>query len=280
VALSSKVRFHQPTSLSKREKPIQIQELLHKKPVLEYVNKILSSKLFAGSESLKILLRFLVKKVLWSEEHHIKEYLLGIEVFHRKENFDPRIDTIVRVQARRLRLKLKQYYEHEGTHDAVRIEIPKGSYIPVIVYHKSADLPCKTGLNPTWCRIAVLPFADLSKQSSDDFFADAVTETLIDDLTMAGNMDVISRTSAFAFKQRKNDVRRIGKYLNIDAVLEGSVQQVSQVVRIKARLVNAHTGFTLWTTTFDVKSGNPLAMQKHISDAIVPDVRSLLSPTP
>ena len=100
-----------------------------------------------------------------------------------------------------------------------------------------------------------------------------------DDLTMAGNMDVISRTSAFAFKQRKNDVRRIGKYLNIDAVLEGSVQQVSQVVRIKARLVNAHTGFTLWTTTFDVKSGNPLAMQKHISDAIVPDVRSLLSPT-
>lgn len=80
---------------------------------VDYLEKIITSKTFSGSEFLKRLLKLLIIKVLRTEEHEIKEYFLAVEVFGR-ENFDPRIDTIVRVQARRLRLKLQTYYSTEG----------------------------------------------------------------------------------------------------------------------------------------------------------------------
>src|ERR1700733_10599480 len=87
------------------------------KPALHCVKRIVNSKTFAGSEFLKQLLRYLVTKALNSEQDAINEYSLGVEVFRRKPNFDPRIDTIVRVQIRRLRLKLAKYYNNEGRHD-------------------------------------------------------------------------------------------------------------------------------------------------------------------
>src|SRR5579864_2285494 len=89
-------------------------------PVLDYLEKVLASKSFHKSDFLKQLLRYLVVKVIRSEEHQIKEYSLATEVFGRKESFDSRSDTIVRVQARRLRLKLERYYNMEGRHDPVR----------------------------------------------------------------------------------------------------------------------------------------------------------------
>jgi TolB-like protein len=220
-------------------------------------------------------------KVVRSEEYQIKEYSLGTEVFLRKESFDPRSDTIVRVQVHRLRTKLEGYYKTEGTHDPIRFEIPKGSYVPVIIHREPIDLPCKAASSKSpaaRCRIAVLPFSNLSEDGSNENLADAITETLIDDLTQVGGLDVISRTSAYTFKQQYKDARVIGRHLNIDAILEGSVQRSAEVVRIRARLVNTRTGFTLWTATFDSKSKDLLAVQKQTSEGIVPNIVSLLRP--
>ncbi|MBZ5489562.1 MAG: hypothetical protein LAO76_01360 [Acidobacteriia bacterium] len=250
-------------------------------PVLEYLDKITQSKCFRQSEFLKRLLRFLVVKVVRSQEHQIKEYSLGTEVFQRKESFDPRSDTIVRVQVHRLRVKLEKYYKTEGAHDPIRFEIPKGSYVPVIVHREPIDLPCKAASSRSSgarCRIAVLPFSDLSEDGSIGKLADAITEILIDDLTMVGGLDVISRTSANTFKQQYKDARAIGKHLRVDAILEGSVLYSVEVVRIRARLVNARTGFTLWTAAFDSKDKNLLMIQKQISEGIVPNIQSLLLP--
>src|SRR6185436_14305191 len=76
-------------------------------------------------------LGFIVEKALEGEGNQLNEYLIGVEVYQRPSSFDSQIDTIVRTEARRLRSKLKQYYESEGINDSILIEVPKGSYVPV-----------------------------------------------------------------------------------------------------------------------------------------------------
>lgn len=261
--------------------PFKVLAGRRRTPVLEYLDKIMQSKCFRQSEFLKRLLKFLVIKVVHSQEYQIKEYSLGTEVFQRKDNFDPRSDTIVRVQVHRLRAKLERYYKMEGVHDLIRFEIPKGSYVPVIVHREPINLPCKSASSRSpgaRCRIAVLPFSDLSEDGANGSLADAITETLIDDLTMVSGLDVISRTSAYTFKQQYKDARVIGRHLRVDTILEGSVLRSAEVVRIRARLVNARTGFTLWTATFDSKGKDLLTIEKQISEGIVPNIKSLLLP--
>ena len=91
---------------------------------------ILGSRTFANAPRLSRFLEFVVEQTLRSNTDQLKEYSIAIEVFHRDGSFDPRIETIVRVQARRLREKLRKYYETEGQADSVAIELPKGHYVP------------------------------------------------------------------------------------------------------------------------------------------------------
>lgn len=91
--------------------------------------RILQSQTFTAAPVLREMLRYVVERTLEGKQDELKEYSLGVDVFGRGASFDPRADTIVRVQARRLRSKLEEYYDHEGRMDPVRIELPKGRYI-------------------------------------------------------------------------------------------------------------------------------------------------------
>jgi TolB-like protein len=103
--------------------------------VREELERILHSPSFANAPSLTRFLRYLVEATLNDGGSQLKEYSLGVEVFDRCESFDPRIDTIVRAQARRLRTKLEQYYREDGRLDPIAIELPKGSYV---AFYRSA----------------------------------------------------------------------------------------------------------------------------------------------
>src|SRR6187401_1165436 len=96
-------------------------------------------------------LRFAVEQTIQGQADSLKEFVLGMEVFDRTASFDPRTDTIVRVEARRLRSKLKEYYETYGQQDAWLIEFPKGSYVPTFLKNGlgNANLPTlpQTGLH-------------------------------------------------------------------------------------------------------------------------------------
>ncbi len=107
--------------------------------VLSELRRVLDSKEFSRAESLGRLLRFVVEHALRGGEGPLKEYLLGVEVFGRGEGFDPKTDTIVRVQTRKLRAKLDQYYQTEGRDDRVVIQLPKGGYAPL--FHKEESQP-------------------------------------------------------------------------------------------------------------------------------------------
>ncbi|MGH9627590.1 MAG: ATP-binding protein [Bryobacteraceae bacterium] len=93
------------------------------------LDRILKSRTFGNAPSLSRFLRHLVQQALAGNANQLKEYSIGVEVFDRGESFDPRIDTIVRVQARRLRAKLEEYYASEGHPDTIIIEVPKGQYV-------------------------------------------------------------------------------------------------------------------------------------------------------
>jgi hypothetical protein len=99
--------------------------------VQQELGRILESPWFRNSAALKNLLRHLVEQTLAGQGDSLKEYVLGLEVFHRPPNYDPRNDAIVRVQASSLRKKLAAFYENEGRDSTIRIEIPRGGYVPV-----------------------------------------------------------------------------------------------------------------------------------------------------
>lgn len=99
--------------------------------IREQLERMLASETFAGAGRHSRLLRYLVERTLAGEGDRLKEYVLGTEVFDRTESYDPRIDSIVRVEARRLRSRLEEYYRGPGKADRVLISIPRGSYTPV-----------------------------------------------------------------------------------------------------------------------------------------------------
>ena len=95
--------------------------------IREHLSGLLSSTAFAQVDRLKRFLRYVVEETVAGRSEKLKEYSIGVEVFDRETSFDPRTDPIVRVQARRLRARLTRYYEEEGRHEEIRIELPKGA---------------------------------------------------------------------------------------------------------------------------------------------------------
>src|SRR5450432_4834951 len=106
-------------------------ENLPEAEIREQLNRILSSSAFKNSRVLSGFLKFVVDSTLAGKEMEIKEYSIGIQVLSRNIDFNPQLDSIVRIHAGRIRRGLKEYYYDCGRKDSVIIEIPKGSYIPV-----------------------------------------------------------------------------------------------------------------------------------------------------
>lgn len=106
----------------------------HREEKLEQLDRLLQSRILHGSESLKAFLKFVVLKSVDNQETQLKEYTIATEVFGRNTNYDSRNDSVVRVQAGRLRAKLQEYYATEGKHDRVLIDLPKGHYSPAFAY--------------------------------------------------------------------------------------------------------------------------------------------------
>lgn len=101
---------------------------------LEQLEKLLLSRSLHDAETLKAFLRFVVTKSIENEHEHIKEYVIATEVLGRDRTYDPNVDSAVRVQARRLRAKLQEYYATEGKNDKLVIDLPKGHYTPSFTY--------------------------------------------------------------------------------------------------------------------------------------------------
>jgi TolB-like protein/Tfp pilus assembly protein PilF len=124
--------------------------------------------------------------------------------------------------------------------------------------------------------IAVLPLVDLSAQQDQQYFADGLTEDLLNALANNPQLRVAGRTSAFQFRNSHDDPREIGKKLNVVNLLEGSVRKTDNRVRITARLVNATDGFNLWSATYDREMNDIFAIQADIARSVADALRVTL----
>jgi TolB-like protein/Flp pilus assembly protein TadD len=116
--------------------------------------------------------------------------------------------------------------------------------------------------------IAVLPFVNMSGDASQEYFSDGLTEELLNSLSRINALQVAARTSAFSFKGKNTDIGTIARKLNVGAVLEGSVRRSGHTIRITAQLINAVTGFHLWSETYDRDLGDVLKLQTEIATVV------------
>ena len=126
-------------------------------------------------------------------------------------------------------------------------------------------------------RLAVLPFVNMSTDPENEYFSDGITEELLNALTKVDGLQVTSRTSAFAFKGKNNDIREIGIQLNVDRILEGSVRKAGNRVRITAQLINATDGYHIWSENYDRDLTDIFEVQDEISSIIANKCRKNLA---
>lgn len=257
VLATSSVQLRSPM---RPQTPEQIRSQLH---------KVLGSAAFAKAERLRRFLEFIVEHTLSSPGEPLKEMIVGIELYASQRDFDPRITSVVRVDATRLRTKLREYYGTEGAADPLIIDLPKGSYTPVF-----CETPIQPSVAPpamgiaTESAIAVLPFSNLSPEP-EEYFSDGLTEEIIHALSSIEGIRVVARTSAFAFKHKNSDVREIGRALNVGFVLEGSVRKSGEMLRVTVQLVSTIDGYQLWSRRYDEHIDDVFAVQDEIAREIV-----------
>jgi TolB-like protein len=228
------------------------------------LDKILSSSTFIRSKRLGRFLRFTVEQCLEGRQGALKEYLVGVEVFNKLETFDPRIDSIVRVEARRLRSKLEKYYMTEGRDDHIVIQFRKGSYVPQILSREQVNALGGTdglGLKTGRKSIAVSGFSNLGVDPAHSHFCSGLTEDVISALTKVATLRVIARVNGSADEPKS------------DYVLEGSVRKQGDRLRISAQLIDTANSMYIWSETYERDVADAFAVQDEISKSIVGALR-------
>lgn len=232
--------------------------------VIAQLDRVLCSSTFIRSKRLGRFLRFTVEQCLEGRQGALKEYLVGVEVFNKMETFDPRIDSIVRVEARRLRSKLEKYYQTEGRDDQIVIQFRKGSYVPQILTRdqfSSLGLVDGTGLKTAKRSIAITRFANLGLDPTHSHFCSGLTEDIISALTKLSSLRVMARNL-----NQPEDVRA-------DYVLEGSVRKQGDRLRISVQLIDTVNSMYIWSETYERDVSDAFAVQDEISRAVVGTLR-------
>jgi serine/threonine-protein kinase len=137
-----------------------------------------------------------------------------------------------------------------------------------------------TTSSPPEKSIAVLPFLDLSETKDQEYFCDGMSEEILEALAKVEGLRVVARTSSFSFKGKSVNAREVGEKLNVANVLEGSLRREGNRVRVTAELINARSGFHLWTETYDRELQDVFALQDEITRAIVDALKIKLAVSP
>lgn len=246
---------------------------------LIYLKKVVNSRIFRRSNRLGRFLRYLVTQSLDETAEPPKEYVLGVEVFDRDINYDPRLDPIVRVEARRLRAKLVQYYETEGTQDQLRIVMhDRGYQLAFLRIDEPAEPIVAFGsVDSRGGSTAVLPLVAVDQTPQSRLFAEGLTDELASQLFAIKGLKVIARTSTFQFKDRCADVRDIGAELGAEYIVEGSLRQEHRIARVLIQVVHVSSGFRVWSGGYEHKIASGLTAQKSLAQRIVADFGPVLA---
>src|SRR3954447_14342885 len=235
------------------------------------LTRILRSALFADAQRMVRFLQFAVEETLVGNASRLKENVIGIHVFDRPADYDPRIDPIVRVEARRLRLKLREYYERDGRTDDLIFELPKGRYSPMFRIRSEEGSPAEGEIQETTPEnsVAVLPFNNLNADAETQFLCEGLTEDLVSALTRISNLRVSAWTSAARVKSDGDSLDAARDLLHVSFVLRGSIRKTNDRIRILAHLIDTSSRQYVWSESFDRGVQDIFAIQDEITRAIV-----------
>lgn len=223
---------------------------------------------FAGSGKLFSFLRFVVEEALAGRGGTLKELVIGIELYGGVVDYDPRIDSTVRVEARRLRRKLDAYYCGQGARDPVIISMPTGSYSPCFRMRVDAEigppmLPEPAVRAPV---LAVLPFTALCGE--ERAFAAGLTDELIHAAEGSVRFRAAPRAIMFQFRETRYSLDAVAAEAGADLVLHGTVRRAQEVRRIAVELSN-RWGQILWSDRIDVAGDDDLSAQERVAAEIL-----------
>lgn len=243
------------------------------------LEKLSRSDVFGGSERLLDFLRFIVQETLDGRGPSLKEAAIGNAVYSRDPPYDPRIDSTVRVEARRLRRKLEEYYAGEGEADPVRINLPIGSYIPVFTESTggAGRTPEKKAVGSIFekgsgAAVAIMPFRALTRAAEDDNFADGLADELAFALGRAPGLRIAARGITLQYKDKGYSPAQLATELKVDAVLHGTIRSDHETLRVTIEASDP-TGFVVWSDRFDAPNAERLRLQEAISSTILSRIR-------
>jgi len=215
------------------------------KAIREQLVRILNSGPFHRSQRRQRFLEYLVNETLAGRGERLKAYNVALAVFDRPETFDPVTDPLVRIEAARLREKLREYYGTDGQGDPVRIDLPKGTYTPRIEFrHEDAPQIAREKGSPTHevsstvPSVAVFPLDALNADQAPGHLGEGVAEDIITALSRFPDLVVVARSSSFTYKDKALDVREVGKELGVDYVGEGRAGTCGDKLRIVSQLID------------------------------------------
>ena len=282
------------------------------------LDRVLASEVFATATRLQRFLRYVVERSLAGEGDELKEYAIGLSVFDRNDQYDPRIDSIVRVEAGRLRTKIDEHYNGAGAADPVLIRIPRGTYAPIFEHREIAPVAATIlesltrprrrigswrGLLAMWFAIfatiivawrtiggertegpapavtvAVLPFASYSTDAAEQMLAARLTDGVTGELARIGTVGVVSHTSALQFAGTRRPLKEIAQALKADLVVEASMETEGDQVRIQARLVDGAVDRKSWVQEFEGRRAALPELQRRVAEAIATNAQMRRTP--
>lgn len=241
--------------------------------VLAELGRIEASRDFQDSARLTALLRFLVEETLLGHGGQLKEVVIGNALYGREPAYDPRIDSTVRVEMRRLRRKLIDYFAGDGQADPVEIAVPTGQYAtvftrrtPPATLEAAAEVPGATPMFEAGhgATAAVLPFLALSRDPAEQDLADRLTDEIAFILSQTEGLRMAPREAVLRYRESANSGRAAAAELGVDAVLHGSLRRHGDILRVIAELSDVQ-GFVLWSDRFDTPDADQLQVLERIA---------------
>ncbi|MFM0501506.1 hypothetical protein [Paraburkholderia caffeinilytica] len=243
------------------------------------LDRVIASRLFINSARLIRFLRFTVDTVLKGHAHLLKEQFIGIHVYDRSTTYDPRVDPVVRVEARRLRQKLRRYYETIGGSSELKIDYPIGSYVPVFLVNGKAPGNTESRIQTKRTEaadlysdgegmlLAIFPFVCLSGTEEDVRFSTGLTDELIYQFSMSPGFRVAAITHSSEETLSIFPAHRLSTDLGAHAFMQGQVRSNGDRYRVTIQLYDS-AGFGVWTDRFDLLDHATPCMPDRVARAI------------
>lgn len=241
------------------------------------LSRVLSSPVFRDAPQASRFLSFVVQAVLSGEAHNIKQYTIAVDAFGHTPDFDPQINPTMRTLAGRVRMMLERYYTQDGTRDAIRIEIPKRTYIPIFransIPQEHPQVGFSVGSSLTsiidyGISVAVISFRN-HPPDAGDVCAYNITESIVMGLVHFHEICVVG--PLVEYNDRSVEPGDVGRKYHVRFVLQGRVKMLNDTLRVSAGLTDNRTGCTIWSQTYEheVAASNLHEIEETIAQQII-----------